>query len=351
MNESIIRSSGERYLGEGQILILEPENYPVLDQKSIKYVRSEFSRRGYELLYLPEIFRNIDEDIVSYFAPERISGGMPPLGIVQRRIEVELELIVSSPTAILSKNNQLCAISDLEGDETTEDFLDLFIDELSPRHNLVHDLKPEYEMCECEPKMRESPRKFFHGNIFGCEVGAAKSPDESYDIENLISELCGKKKAQLRDIGLSEAALRFLMGCKIPKLSRIAITRRGEILLEDYGRAEIKMDDKTKALYFLYLRHPEGIAIKELPRHRQELMDLYQSISGRDDKSAMKRTVENLSDPYQNDANISLSRIKKAFCEIICDSVAKNYYVAGIRGGERKVVLDRSLITWETIRK
>lgn len=110
------------------------------------------------------------------------------------------------------------------------------------------------------------------------------------------------------------------------------------------------MDDKTKALYFLYLRHPEGLCIKDLPSHIEELLDLYQSVSGRDDKDAMRKTVENLADPFQNNANISLSRIKRAFVEAFNDNLAKAYYVDGERGGVRSIAIDRRLVTWETIR-
>lgn len=79
-------------------------------------------------------------------------------------------------------------------------------------------------------------------------------------------------------------------------------------------------------------------------------MDLYQSISGRDDPEAMRRTITDLADPFQNFVNISLSRIKRAFGEPFCPQVAQNYYVTGERGRERRIALDRSLVTWEAIR-
>jgi len=79
-------------------------------------------------------------------------------------------------------------------------------------------------------------------------------------------------------------------------------------------------------------------------------MDLYQSISGRDDPQAMQKTISDLVDPYQNFVNISLSRIKRAFGESFRRQIAEKYFVSGERGGVRKVALDRNLITWETIR-
>jgi len=173
--------------------------------------------------------------------------------------------------------------------------------------------------------------------------------DEETEADNVLRELGEMNEDFLRDIGLSESSIQYILSLKI-KPSRMTITRHSRIILDDYGKQEIRLDDKTKALYFLFLRHPEGIAIKQLPEYLNELMDLYQSISGRDDPQAMQKTISDLVDPYQNFVNISLSRIKRAFGESFRRQIAEKYFVSGERGGVRKVALDRNLITWETIR-
>ena len=172
--------------------------------------------------------------------------------------------------------------------------------------------------------------------------------DEAEIMEGIIRILRIQNKEKLMALGLTGDALRFILGTK-REYSKMHINSAADIYLEDYDR-HIKMDDKTKALYFLFLRHPEGISIKELPEHIEELVDLYQSISGRDDKQAMRRTMENLANPFHNDINVSISRIKKAFVEAFDDDLAKAYYVDGGRNEVRKIALDRSLVSWETIR-
>lgn len=181
-----------------------------------------------------------------------------------------------------------------------------------------------------------------------CALPDSLDEDEA-TAERVLSELGEMNEETLRGIGLSEAAIQYILHLKV-RPSRMRITRRSRIILEDYDNYEVRLDDKTKALYFLFLRHPEGIAIKQLPEHVNELMDLYQSISGRDDPEAMRRTITDLADPFQNFVNISLSRIKRAFGEPFCRQVAQNYYVTGERGRERRIALDRSLVTWEAIR-
>ena len=53
----------------------------------------------------------------------------------------------------------------------------------------------------------------------------------------------------LRDIGLSESALRFILNLKEGP-SRMRIDRHSKIILDDFKGMEIKMDDKTKRFTF-----------------------------------------------------------------------------------------------------
>lgn len=250
-----------------------------------------------------------------------------------------------------------------------EDLLD--IDELSALAYFVPDFRgnPELETVFSEIESVLSRPTFIGAPPCGCMEDAVEGScsdyapptgecpsiygnavrDEEKSADEVLRELGQMNEDILRGIGLSESAIRYILSLNV-KPSRMRITRHSGIILDDYDTQEIRLDDKTKALYFLFLRHPEGIAIKQLPEHTGELMDLYQSISGRDDPEAMRKTIEDLVDPFQNFVNISLSRIKRAFGESFCRQIAQNYYITGNRGDKRKITLDRSLVTWETIR-
>ena len=107
------------------------------------------------------------------------------------------------------------------------------------------------------------------------------------------------------------------------------------------------MDDLTKALYYFYLRHPEGATLKELYEHEDEILKYYSGITGRDDLDGIRRSVKELLDPYGNGRNVCLSRIKKAFREAAGDTAAGFYYVDGHYGETRKIRLDRDHVIWE----
>ena len=149
-----------------------------------------------------------------------------------------------------------------------------------------------------------------------------------------------------REFGITIEALELLLGYKV-KLSKLNITTSSRMFLTDFDNQEVKMDDLTKALYFFFLRHPEGARLKELHEHEDEILRLYSGITGRDDIQKIRESVRKLLDPFGNNLNVSMSRIKKAFKDVVNDRVARFYYVDGSYGEVRKVALDRDLVIWE----
>lgn len=342
-----IRNDVPFSLEEDQILYLDPIGGAHLSEEAFNSLREKFEAHGLTLLSLQSIVDSIPEELLAYYVPERGNDPIPTTTVLAERLAGEMQIELDRPQTLRFENGIWFSGIGAEGDETPEDFLENYLDEACGGNASVGSVL--FSKCCLEDEsfydlgMPSACAPCPGGDLF------SENNDE-YSIDVLLEELREANEDKLRDLGLSEKALRFLLGYANPKYSHVRICRNASIILEDYGNREIKMDDKTKALYFLFLRHPEGLSIKDLPEHTEELLDLYQSISGRDDPAAMRKTIENLCDPFQNNANISLSRIKKAFCEAFTPLVAKKYYVDGERGGLRSVAIDRSLVTWETIR-
>lgn len=153
---------------------------------------------------------------------------------------------------------------------------------------------------------------------------------------------------RLRKMGVPEYVIDMILESE-EALSTLRVTRTGRIVLPEY-KIEIKMPPLDKALYFLYLRHPEGIRFKELSDYRDELMDLYSSITGRDDMEDIAASIDSLIDPLSNSVNEKCSRIKRAFTKAFSPELAKNYYIDGKSGEPKSIALDRDLVSWETLR-
>jgi hypothetical protein len=46
-----------------------------------------------------------------------------------------------------------------------------------------------------------------------------------------------------------------------------------------------------RALYLLFLRHPEGISYSRLPEYREELMEIYRKVMNGRDTASMRKSV------------------------------------------------------------
>lgn len=163
-------------------------------------------------------------------------------------------------------------------------------------------------------------------------------------VEDMMSEVQILVE-QLRRSGVGEVALQRLFR-PTTQLSRMRV-RYGRIFLTDYNNMEIRMHPLSKALYLLFLRHPEGISFSDLPDYRTELLRMYELMSGRDSREDIRRSINDVTDPTRNSINEKCSRIKQAFLREFDDSIARNYYITGGRGEPKKILLPREMVTWE----
>ena len=109
------------------------------------------------------------------------------------------------------------------------------------------------------------------------------------------------------------------------KLSRLVITEDYRFVLADYNK-EVELQPVHKAVYLLFLNHPEGIEFKRLADHRQELLDLYMKTARWMDKEKIEESVDKLVNPLDNAINEKCSRIKKVFLDMM-DEYRANYYI------------------------
>lgn len=105
------------------------------------------------------------------------------------------------------------------------------------------------------------------------------------------------------------------------------------------------MQPLPKAVYLLFLNHPEGILFKELPKYRQELTWIYQEITHRSDYESISKSLDAVLDPTNNSINEKCSRIKEAFLMLFDNSLAYNYYITGSASYPKRIILDRTLVS------
>lgn len=130
------------------------------------------------------------------------------------------------------------------------------------------------------------------------------------------------------------------------KLSKLTITKNYTLLLSDYNK-EVRLEPIVKAIYLLYLNHPEGIAFKYLPDYRKELAEIYQKIKpfGLTDRAI--RSIEDVTNPLLNSINEKCSRVRAAFLPLVDASLLDQYIIIGKSGEAKKIDLPRNLVVLE----
>ncbi|MBR2206011.1 MAG: hypothetical protein IJ898_06630 [Prevotella sp.] len=174
------------------------------------------------------------------------------------------------------------------------------------------------------------------------------TPEErTLELKRLIEQLQaeGRKDLLLKAIGvplLEELRIEAAKG----RLSRLVITEDYRFILEDYHK-EVELQPVHKAVYLLFLAHPEGIEFKRLADYREELTRYYMATAKIMDKEKVMESVDHLINPLDNAINEKCSRIKKVFLELM-DEYTASYYI--ISSHTQKHIAGSSRIWYERLK-
>ena len=180
------------------------------------------------------------------------------------------------------------------------------------------------------------------------------------ELRLLVGQLQAMERTDLllRALGVSlleELRLEAARG----KLSRLMITKDYRFLLMDYDKKEVELQPVHKAVYLLFLNHPEGIVFKRLGDYRKELLMLYKKVARNMDLQKIEESIDHLTNPLDNAINEKCSRIKNVFMKLMDEYSASYYIISGhtkrqVAGSTRiwyerlKIItLPRELVVWE----
>lgn len=130
------------------------------------------------------------------------------------------------------------------------------------------------------------------------------------------------------------------------KLSKLTITKDYTIILTDYNK-EVKLEPLVKAVYILFINHPEGIAFKYLPDYREELTQIYVKLKPLGMNNRVLQSIEDVTNPLLNSINEKCSRVRAAFAPVVDASFLDQYTIIGKCGEAKKITLPRDLVIWE----
>ena len=292
---------------------------------------------GREFFYLPVVLRNLGSKrstflhALNYMEPtlsdeqlERIDNSIDLMDSAFLSKEIFLNYL---DTNGLSINNP--AFFFRVGDKNTghqQDFLILEIDN-DPLATLKHFFELKNNIVSLNPEGLKPNDELFLQKLTSVSHEAEKDALNYTGFHKILIDTV------LKYTGSHEA-------------SRLYVTKRGELFLTDRNNAEVKMPALSKALYILFLFHEEGIPLNYLNDYKTELYRIYRNISTYGDNTLLNQAVDNLTDYVGNTMNVTLSRIKKAFTDLLGPDAAP-YLIQGNKGGRKIIHLNRSLVVFE----
>ncbi|MDC1244974.1 hypothetical protein N8Z79_05930 [Crocinitomicaceae bacterium] len=118
------------------------------------------------------------------------------------------------------------------------------------------------------------------------------------------------------------------------------------MFLTDLGDLQVNLNPKERALYLLYMRHPEGISRTNVVDYKNELKSYYKWLSNSSSSDQIKMSVDLLVDASDDNFIQVLSRIRRKFKDTVGQEQYKTYSIESY-DGIYKITLDRELISFD----
>ncbi len=151
---------------------------------------------------------------------------------------------------------------------------------------------------------------------------------------------------ELRNLGVNEDSLLELLRPQ-RTLSRLYITSDYRIFLPEYNNVEVQLRPLPRAVFLLFLRHPEGIILKEMGDYFKELLEIYKCIKGSAfHEKKDRKSIVRICDPLDNSIHEKISRIHEALRHVLDETIAMKYYITGGRSEARQILVPQTLVCW-----
>ena len=310
-------------------------------QQNHDKICAHFMHRGYEFCYIPYMTKHSESDLDLDENSDIYKVGIEDICVTSD----QLQRILIGERAITNGPQLMYYCSHFQrNDEPGKSILELIevdIAQLSPDMHEILDVI-ERQINNSKPSQ---PRYSLCDNHSMFDTMKTTYPDDKDEVWKLIHEIESRVE-HLADKGIDEKILHQIVA-KPVVVSRMVITRDYRITLPDYDDMEINMTPLVKAVYLLFLRHPEGIVLKHLEDYRKELVEIYTGIKGLPLDEKMMQSVVDATNPLNNSINEKVARIREAFVTRFKESLATNYIVHGGRGEAKRIPLHREFVEWQ----
>jgi hypothetical protein len=335
-------------------------------RKNHEALKTKFASIEINFIYLPLVMgdsKNLEE-VISYYFPQLNYYQIPNLAskeyskkIAKQAISIAtdgIDEVLSKENFIPSKidSDELLNLLDYKGDiKSGLLFLNMKYGAIGVSDFFYSNSNQNYELFFNDVLLYLKPAEcdYMLGSFLPAEDLTEQLDDDTKelveDIKNRLTEL--KDSGQLLFLIpiLKDLLQKQSEKIDFKSISKMEIGYQNKVKLP-YFKKEVELSHLTKAIYFLFLKHPEGINLKELGNYKKELLTIYTSVSNQLDYDKMGKSIDDVVNLETKAIYTHLSRIKSAFYKIMDASFAQYYIVSGSGEEERKVLFNTQSITW-----
>ena len=169
---------------------------------------------------------------------------------------------------------------------------------------------------------------------------------ERMEAEELLA-LMAKVQERLKEIGVSVDSSGTMLESAAAEPVELYIDRQYTIRMGAPDGSVMPLRPLVKALFILFLRHPEGILLKQRDRYRQELEEIYSVISPATALEDVKARVGRLVNLQDNSFSEKASVLNARLEALLPAGTAEDYKIQGYNGHPRRIALNPLLVYWE----
>ena len=162
---------------------------------------------------------------------------------------------------------------------------------------------------------------------------------ERMELAELLA-LMEKVRERLKELGVEETQNQW------QEPVRLFIDKKYVIRMDAADGPEIPLRPLVKALFILFLRHPEGILLKQRDQYRQELEEIYAVICPNTAVEDVRARVGRLVNLQDNSFSEKASVLNARLEDLLPKGTAEDYKIQGYNGHPRRIPVNPLLVHW-----
>ena len=163
-------------------------------------------------------------------------------------------------------------------------------------------------------------------------------------MDYLIQDMKGHGVLHLLSTYIFETIEENLEQKKISQITKLLITKEGEIQFPEFNNEVLKLSHLTKTIYIFFLLQEEPLAITNLENYKKDLIAIYKKISYRNNVDSLENSISELIKGNAEGVYVHFSRIKSAINKQFVKKVAPFYYISGGKNEPSEILLEKKLI-------